>query len=138
MRGNCLLAADSVGRGHLRVHRLRELPHPSLRPRPHPKWRPGLSQVQAKLFSDLALHHMGGNLADGITQGNAGPDQFRTSPLWGVGQRVFFLHDGRTSNLAQSILEHEGPGSEANRVIENFEQLSRQDKENLILFLRSL
>jgi CxxC motif-containing protein (DUF1111 family) len=99
---------------------------------------PGLSQVQAKLFSDLALHHMGGNLADGITQGNAGPDQFRTAPLWGVGQRVFFLHDGRTSNMAQSILEHEGPGSEANRVIENFEQLSRQNKEDLILFLRSL
>jgi len=98
----------------------------------------GLSQVQANLFSDLALHHMGGNLADGITQGNAGPDQFRTAPLWGVGQRVFFLHDGRTSNMAQSILEHEGSGSEANRVIENFEQLSRQDKENLILFLRSL
>jgi CxxC motif-containing protein (DUF1111 family) len=99
---------------------------------------PGLSQVQARLFSDLALHHMGGNLADGVTQGNAGPDQFRTAPLWGVGQRVFFMHDGRTSNLAQSILEHEGQGSEANRVIENFEQLSRQDKENLILFLRSL
>jgi CxxC motif-containing protein (DUF1111 family) len=99
---------------------------------------PGLSQVQANLFSDLALHHMGANLADGITQGNAGPDQFRTSPLWGVGQRVFFLHDGRTSNLVQAIREHEGLGSEANRVIENFEQLSLLNKQNLILFLRSL
>jgi CxxC motif-containing protein (DUF1111 family) len=99
---------------------------------------PGLSQVQANLFSDLALHHMGGNLADGISQGNAGPDQFRTSPLWGLGQRVFFLHDGRTSNLPQAILEHAGTGSEANRVIENYDQLSRQNKESLILFLRSL
>jgi CxxC motif-containing protein (DUF1111 family) len=99
---------------------------------------PGLSQVPANLFSDLALHHMGSNLADGISQGNAGPDQFRTAPLWGVGQRVFFLHDGRTKNLVRSIQEHAGPGSEANRVIENFEQLSRQNKENLILFLRSL
>jgi CxxC motif-containing protein (DUF1111 family) len=99
---------------------------------------PGLSQVQANLFSDLALHHMGGNLADGITQGNAGPDQFRTSPLWGVGQRVFFLHDGRTSNLARAIQEHAGPGSEANRVIQNFDQLSPQNKQSLILFLRSL
>ena len=98
----------------------------------------GLSQVPANLFSDLALHHMGSNLADGIFQGNAGPDQFRTAPLWGVGQRVFFLHDGRTKNLVRSIQEHAGPGSEANRVIENFEQLSRQNKENLILFLRSL
>jgi CxxC motif-containing protein (DUF1111 family) len=99
---------------------------------------PGLSQVQANLFSDLALHHMGSGLADGITQGNAGPDQFRTAPLWGVGQRVFFLHDGRASNLVHAILEHASPGSEANRVIENFEQLSLQNKQNLILFLRSL
>ncbi|HSZ20475.1 MAG TPA: di-heme oxidoredictase family protein [Candidatus Acidoferrum sp.] len=99
---------------------------------------PGLSQVQANLFSDLALHHMGSNLADGISQGNAGPDQFRTAPLWGVGQRVFFLHDGRASNLLQAIREHASSGSEANRVIQNYEQLSLQDKQSLILFLRSL
>jgi CxxC motif-containing protein (DUF1111 family) len=99
---------------------------------------PALSQVQANLFSDLALHHMGAKLADGISQGNAGPDQFRTSPLWGIGQRVFFLHDGRTSNLVRAIREHEGPGSEANRVIENFERRTREEKEALILFLRSL
>ncbi len=98
----------------------------------------GLSQVQANLFSDLALHHMGRGLADGISQGNAGPDQFRTAPLWGLGQRVFFLHDGRTSNLLQAIQEHGGSGSEANRVVENYDQLSRQNKQALILFLRSL
>jgi CxxC motif-containing protein (DUF1111 family) len=99
---------------------------------------PGLSQVQANLFSDLALHHMGRNLADGISQGGAGPDQFRTAPLWGVGQRVFFLHDGRTSNLLQALQEHASQGSEANRVIENYDQLSRQDNQNLILVLRAL
>jgi CxxC motif-containing protein (DUF1111 family) len=98
----------------------------------------GLSQVQANLFSDLALHRMGSNLADGISQGNAGPDQFRTSPLWGLGQRVFFLHDGRTSNLIQAIQAHASPGSEASRVIQNFDQLSHDNKQNLILFLRSL
>jgi len=98
----------------------------------------GLSQVQANLFSDLALHHMGVGLADGISQGGAGPDQFRTSPLWGIGQRVFFLHDGRTSNLYQAIVEHQSPGSEASQVIENFRQLTNADKQSLILFLRSL
>ena len=98
----------------------------------------GLSQVTANLFSDLALHHMGVRLADGITQGNASPDQFRTSPLWGLGQRAFYLHDGRTSNLVQAILDHESSGSESNRVIENFERLSLTDKTNLIVFLRSL
>jgi CxxC motif-containing protein (DUF1111 family) len=98
---------------------------------------PALSHVRANLFSDLALHHMGSSLADGITQGNAGPDQFRTAPLWGVGQRVFFLHDGRATNLLQAIREHSGPGSEANRVIQNYDQLSTQNRQALILFLRS-
>src|SRR5262249_6366462 len=62
-----------------------------------------LSGVQFSPFSDFALHHMGAGLADGISQGQAGSDEFRTAPLWGVGQRIFFLHDGRTSNIAAAI-----------------------------------
>jgi CxxC motif-containing protein (DUF1111 family) len=54
-------------------------------------------------FSDFAVHHMGSSLADGVTQGAAGPDEFRTAPLWGAGQRLFFLHDGRTSSLVDVI-----------------------------------
>ncbi|HME06304.1 MAG TPA: di-heme oxidoredictase family protein [Bryobacteraceae bacterium] len=57
-------------------------------------------------YSDFALHHMGSTLADGIMQGGAGPDQFRTAPLWGIGQRIFFLHDGRTNNLLTAIQDH--------------------------------
>src|SRR5579862_1022253 len=56
----------------------------------------GMSAVTYHPYSDLAIHHMGSNLADGIVQGAAGPDEFRTAPLWGLGQRLFFLHDGRT------------------------------------------
>ena len=56
----------------------------------------GQSQVDFYPFSDFALHDMGNGLADGITQGNANGREFRTAPLWGVGQRIFFLHDGRT------------------------------------------
>jgi CxxC motif-containing protein (DUF1111 family) len=97
-----------------------------------------MSYQTANLFSDLLLHHMGSGLADGITQGGAGPDQFRTAPLWGLGQRVYFLHDGRTSNLVQAIQDHAGQGSEANQVINNFNQLSTQDQQDLINFLRSL
>jgi CxxC motif-containing protein (DUF1111 family) len=132
-----MLTAGSNRRRALQLYRLRELPHAfahdghighGLRSLP----------VRANLFSDLALHHMGRKLADGITQGNAGPDQFRTYPLWGLGQRVFFLHDGRTSNLADAIREHQSQGSEADQVIKNYENLSRQQKKNLILFLRSL
>ncbi|HKD53700.1 MAG TPA: di-heme oxidoredictase family protein [Steroidobacteraceae bacterium] len=97
-----------------------------------------LSNKQAHLFSDLLVHHMGTGLADGITQGAAGPDEFRSAPLWGVGQRVFFLHDGRTRNIIQAVLDHASSGSEANQVIANFEHLSAADQQDLINFLRSL
>ena len=49
---------------------------------------------------------MGSGLADGINQGAAGADEFRSAPLWGIGQRLFFLHDGRTSDLLQAIEAH--------------------------------
>jgi CxxC motif-containing protein (DUF1111 family) len=97
-----------------------------------------LSNQVVNLFSDLLVHHMGARLADGITQGQAGPDEFRTAPLWGVGQRVFFLHDGRTSNLIEAILAHAGSGSEANQIVENFQSLSEAEQQNLVNFLRSL
>jgi CxxC motif-containing protein (DUF1111 family) len=99
---------------------------------------PGLSHVNANLFSDLLVHDMGSNLADGVTQGAAGPDEFRTAPLWGLGQRIFFLHDGRTSDLLDAIQQHASSGSEANGVIRNFNNLTPQQKQNLLNFLRSL
>jgi CxxC motif-containing protein (DUF1111 family) len=97
-----------------------------------------LSNQPVNLYSDILVHHMGKDLEDGITQGGAGPDEFRTAPLWGVGQRIFFLHDGRTSNLVDAIAFHKSPGSEANKVIERFDRLSTPDKQDLINFLRSL
>jgi CxxC motif-containing protein (DUF1111 family) len=122
-----------------------------------------LANQNVALFSDLAVHHMGSTLADNVIQGSAGPDEFRTSPLWGVGQRVFFLHDGRTSDLLQAIQLHasggnwrggrsdasdgptansrqsvEAPPSEANRVIANFNNLNSASQQDLLNFLRSL
>jgi CxxC motif-containing protein (DUF1111 family) len=81
---------------------------------------------------------MGYGLADGITQGNADGQEFRSAPLWGIGQRLFFLHDGRTSDLLQAILAHASPQSEANAVINNFNLLPPQSKQDLLNFLRSL
>jgi CxxC motif-containing protein (DUF1111 family) len=109
----------------------------------------GMGAVTYAPFSDFALHHMGMGLADGISQGSAGPDQFRTAPLWGVGQRLFFLHDGRTSNLLQAILAHadqggcrggqgRGPCSEADGVIHNFRMLNPTQVQQILDFLRSL
>ncbi|MGA2095154.1 MAG: di-heme oxidoredictase family protein [Candidatus Acidiferrum sp.] len=97
-----------------------------------------LSNQPVNLFSDILVHHMGAGLADGITQGAAGPDEFRTAPLWGAGQRIFFLHDGRTSNLVEAIRAHRSAGSEANKVIEHFNRLSTEEQQDLINFLRSL
>jgi CxxC motif-containing protein (DUF1111 family) len=97
-----------------------------------------MSNVTYHPFSDFALHHMGTNLADGVSQGTAGPDEFRTAPLWGVGQRLYFLHDGRTADLLNAIQQHRSEGSEANRVIRRFNELSPADQQSLLNFLRSL
>ena len=94
--------------------------------------------MNANLFSDLLVHHMGSGLADGVSQGNAGPDEFRSAPLWGLGQRVFFLHDGRTNDLLQAIQAHASDGSEANQVIHRYNNLTQSQKQDLINFLRSL
>ena len=103
-----------------------------------------LRNQNANLFSDLALHAMGPGLADDVLQGNARGDEFRTAPLWGLGQRIFFLHDGRTNDLIDAIQAHKSSGntkfgpSEANKVIDNFNNLREGDKQDLLNFLRSL
>jgi CxxC motif-containing protein (DUF1111 family) len=97
-----------------------------------------LSNVQANLYSDLLVHNMGKDMADGIYQGYATGDEFRTTPLWGLGQRIFFLHDGRTKELNAAITAHAGSGSEANSVIGKYSSLTTQQKQDLLKFLRSL
>jgi CxxC motif-containing protein (DUF1111 family) len=98
----------------------------------------GQNQVTISPLSDLALHNMGTGLQDQVSQGAANGQQFRTAPLWGVGQRVFFLHDGRTNSLVAAIEAHASAGSEANQVVSNFNLLSPSDQQALIVYLRSL
>jgi CxxC motif-containing protein (DUF1111 family) len=93
---------------------------------------------KANAFSDFAIHDMGTVLQDRVSQGAADGQQFRSAPLWGVGQRAFFLHDGRTNNLVTAIEDHASQGSEANQVIDNFNDLPGFEQQNIILFLRSL
>jgi CxxC motif-containing protein (DUF1111 family) len=103
-----------------------------------------LANQSVNLFSDLALHGMGPGLADDILQGAARGDEFRTAPLWGLGKRVFFLHDGRTDDLLEAIRAHRSAGnikfgpSEANAVIDRFNNFREEDKQDLLNFLRSL
>jgi len=99
---------------------------------------PTVSNITINTFSDYAVHSMGTGLADQVTQGNANGFQFRSAPLWGVGQRVFFLHDGRSNNLLTAIEQHASNGSEANQVISAFNMLSTTDQQNILNFLRDL
>lgn len=108
------------------------------------RFQDALGNKDVNMYSDLLTHHMGGGLADRITQGVATGDMFRTTPLWGIGQRRFFIHDGRTDDLQQAILAHysaatpEFPASEANTVVRRFQGLSEPDKQAILNFLRSL
>jgi len=105
---------------------------------------PALRDKDANLYADLALHNMGPGLADDVSQGDAAGDEFRTAPLWGLGKRIFFLHDGRTRDLLEAIQAHgsAGPGSyppsEANAVVGQFNRLNELDKQHVLNFLRSL
>ena len=112
-----------------------------------------LSNIRVQLFSDLLVHHMGPCDADNVSQGQASGDEFRTAPLWGVGQRFFFMHDGGlnrhgvstpTTNIIQAVEDHYclgnsqyGP-SEANASVTAFNKLNNTQQEDLIDFLRSL
>ena len=103
-----------------------------------------LSNKPVNLYSDLLVHDMGPGLADGVSQGQAGPTEFRSAPLWGLGQRIFLLHDGRTSDLVRAIHEHrsgsatQNNASEASGVIDKYDALGEGQKQDLLNFLRSL
>jgi CxxC motif-containing protein (DUF1111 family) len=99
---------------------------------------PALSNAPVNAFSDIEIHHMGTGLTDNVSQGAAGGDQFRTAPLWGLGQRIFLLHDGRTTNLITAIQDHASHGSEATTVEENFFDLNSTQQQEVLDFLRSL
>ena len=97
-----------------------------------------LSSAAVNAYSDFEIHHMGTILTDNVAQGGAGGDQFRTAPLWGLGQRIFLLHDGRTTSLLTAIEDHDSKGSEATTVEGNFDNLNSSQQQDLLNFLRSL
>lgn len=94
-----------------------------------------IANKDVRLYSDLLLHDMGPGLADGIVQGSATGSEFRTAPLWGLGLRRFFLHDGRANNIDQAIRLH---GGEASAIVQQYLSLSQQQRNLLLEFLGSL
>lgn len=87
------------------------------------------------VYSDLLLHDMGPELADGLEQKEAEGNEFRTQPLWGLSAVGPYLHDGRATTIEQAIELH---GGEASRVREAYLELGNGAREDLMAFLLSL
>ena len=92
-------------------------------------------------YTDYLLHDMGPELGDDYSQFNATGDEWRTTPLWGVGlQEVVnghsnFLHDGRARNFTEAIMWHGGEGDVSRQ---KFSKMTKEERKILIMFLRSL
>ena len=87
------------------------------------------------VYTDLLLHDMGPELADGIEMGFANGQEFRTAPLWGVGVTGPYLHDGSALTLQEAIERHGGEGAESAR---SFRESSVEIRAKVIIFLKSL
>jgi CxxC motif-containing protein (DUF1111 family) len=113
---------------------------PVLRTGTHPEL-PELSSQTIRPFTDLLLHDMGPELADGRPDFEASGSEWRTPPLWGLGlvqavnRHRYLLHDGRARGFLEAILWH---GGEGERSREAFRQLPKTDREALMMFLDSL
>ena len=102
---------------------------------------PAISKKTFRAYTDLLLHDMGDGLADGRPDFKAGPRDWRTAPLWGIGLSAqvngstHLLHDGRARNVLEAILWH---GGEAKPSRDLFAGLSKEERDDLIAFVNSL
>jgi CxxC motif-containing protein (DUF1111 family) len=102
---------------------------------------PALAGQVIRPYTDLLLHDMGPGLADGRPEFQAGPADWRTPPLWGIGLSETvsghsqFLHDGRARNLLEAVLWHGGEAESAKRHVLTF---NAEQRDALLAFLNSL
>ena len=107
---------------------------------------PWLGNQTIHPYSDFLLHDMGSELMgvgldDHYISGLARGNEWRTTPLWGIGLQekvnahTYFLHDGRARNLQEAILWHGGEGEASKNL---FRKMARDDRQALIKFLESL
>jgi CxxC motif-containing protein (DUF1111 family) len=101
-----------------------------------------LNQKEFHPYSDLLMHDMGSELDDYYTEGTAKTNEWRTTPLWGLGLggasqggNSFFLHDGRAKSIEEAISFH---GGEASNIRNSYYNISQADKQKLLKFLESL
>lgn len=104
----------------------------------------GLPELSGQIihpYTDLLLHDLGDDLADGRPDFEADGKEWRTPPLWGIGlfedvnDHTRYLHDGRARNLEEAVLWH---GGEAQSTSDAFKALEQSEREALLRFLDSL
>ena len=106
---------------------------------PHPI--AALADQTFQPYTDLLLHDLGPELADGRPDFAADGNEWRTPPLWGLGlvstvlPGASYLHDGRARTVAEAILWHGGEGEAAR---ERFRTASADDRRALLAFLSAL
>jgi CxxC motif-containing protein (DUF1111 family) len=102
---------------------------------------PQLSDQVFHAYTDLLLHDMGEELADGRPDFAAGPRDWRTPALWGLGLsqavsgRTTMLHDGRARSVTEAILWH---GGEAERSREAFRAMTKDERDALVKFVEAI
>lgn len=99
---------------------------------------PALANIDAPVYTDMLLHDLGDELADGLVEGDASSREWRTSPLIGLRFDTSYMHDGRAKSIAEAIAAHAGRGSEAVGVVGAYNALSPQDQAALIDFVSGL
>ncbi len=129
-RGEALFASAGCGGCHTTTLVTGELPG-----------FPAVSHQTIHPYTDLLLHDMGPDLADGRADFLASGSEWRTPPLWGLGlvptvnDHTFLLHDGRARGFAEAILWH---GGEAETAREAFRTMPAADRAALVRFLETL
>lgn len=107
---------------------------------------PWLGNQTVHPYSDFLLHDMGSEimgvgLNDNYVSGLARGNEWRTTPLWGIGLQekvnghTYFLHDGRARNFIEAIMWHGGEGEASKNLFKN---MPKSDRDALVRFLQSL
>ncbi|MEM8887205.1 MAG: di-heme oxidoredictase family protein [Bacteroidota bacterium] len=130
LKGKFLFAEANCGSCHI----------PKITTAKHPVFE-AFSDKTIRPYTDLRLHDMGEALADNAGDYLANGREWRTPPLWGIGlfkivnKHTYYLHDGRARNLEEAILWH---GGEAEASKQAFMKMDKEEREQLIKFLKSL
>jgi CxxC motif-containing protein (DUF1111 family) len=94
-----------------------------------------LAGIDAPVFTDLLLHDMGDDLADGVADFEAGSRDYRTAPLLGLRFVRGYLHDGRAPTIEVAILHHGGEAAESKAL---FQALGERDRAALLAYVHAL